>query len=104
MQAGKLDRKITIEREGETVDGNGTVVRAWTPIATVAAQRVQQSTDEFLETFGDDVKTAIVFRIRYRPGVLMTDRVVYEGTAFDLVELKEIGRRVGLELRCEAKS
>ena len=102
MQAGKLDRRITIEREGETVDGNGTVVTAWTPIATVPAQRVQQSTDEFLETFGDDVKTAIVFRIRYRPGVQMTDRIVYQGTAFDLVELKEIGRRVGLELRCEA--
>ena len=104
MKAGKLDRKIAIEREAETVDANGTVVRAWTPVATVAAQRVQQSTDEFLETFGENVKTAIVFRIRYRPGVELSDRIVYEGTAFNLVETKEIGRRVGLELRCEAKS
>ena len=102
MKAGKLDRRITIERETETVDRYGTPSATWAPIVTVWAQRITQSTDEFLAAPGE-ATTAAVFRIRYRPDVRMTDRVVFEGEAFNIVETKEIGRRVGLELRCEAR-
>jgi SPP1 family predicted phage head-tail adaptor len=103
MKAGKLDRKIMIEREIETVDRYGTATSTWAPIATVAAQRITMSTDEFLAASGERTETAIVFRIRYRAGVTLSDRVTFEGQIFDLVEVKEIGRREGLELRCEAK-
>ncbi|MCE7028925.1 head-tail adaptor protein [Jiella avicenniae] len=58
MKAGKLDRKITISREIETVDDYGTASSAWTPIATVPAQRVTQSTDEFLAASGERETTA----------------------------------------------
>lgn len=102
MKAGRLDRRITIERMAETVNEFGTLVTSWTPVGTVAAQRVDQSTDEFMRSFGEEASTVVVFRVRYRAGVLMTDRVSYEGRTFDLIELKEIGRREGLELRCEA--
>ena len=103
MKAGKLDRRITIEREAETVDRYGTASSAWTPIATdIAAQMIQAATDEFLSAHGEDDKTVVVFRLRWRAGVEMTDRVMYQGTAFNVVEIKEIGRREGLELRCEA--
>ncbi|MCQ0989935.1 phage head closure protein [Jiella marina] len=107
MKAGKLDRKITISRETETetetVDRYGTAASTWTPIVTVAAQRVTMSTDEFLAASGERTETAIVFRIRHRADVTLSDRVIFEGQAFDLVEIKEIGRREGLELRCEAR-
>ncbi|MEO9788591.1 MAG: phage head closure protein [Aurantimonas coralicida] len=103
MKAGKLDRKITLERETEIVDEFGTVARGWTLVARdVPAQLVQASTDEFLTTFGEAGTIARVFRIRHRDGVLLTDRVTHNGRAFNIVELTEIGRRVGLELRCEA--
>lgn len=105
MKAGRLDRRITIETEYyETVDRNGTVKRTfWTPGTTIPAELVQQSTDEFMRSYGEESESVIVFRIRWRPGVKMTDRVCYEGRVFNIVELKEIGRRVGLEIRCEVK-
>ena len=102
MRAGKLDRKITLERETEIVDEFGTVARHWLAVATIHAQLVQASTDEFLTSFGEAGTVARVFRIRHRDGVLLTDRVTHNGRAFNIVELTEIGRRVGLELRCEA--
>src|SRR5690606_30362543 len=102
VKAGRLDRRITIQREGETVDQYGTVKRAWSTVATVPAERLAQSTADFMQAFGEDTETVMAFRIRYRFGVETTDRVLFEGRAFNVVELKEIGRRVGLELRCEA--
>ncbi|MDY8111163.1 phage head closure protein [Fulvimarina sp. 2208YS6-2-32] len=103
MKAGKLDRKIALEREVETVDRYGTPSSVWTPIATVAAQRVTASTDEFLAASGERTETAMVFRVRYRTDVRLSDRVTFEGTAFNMIEIKELGRREGLELRCEAR-
>ena len=102
MKAGKLDRKITLERETEIVDRYGTAVSVWAKVAMVAAQMIQAATDEFLSAHGEDEKATVVFRIRYRPGVELTDRVSYYGRAYGIVEIKEIGRREGLELRCEA--
>ena len=100
MRAGKLDKTISIERLGLTVDDYGTETEGWTNIATVRAQLVQSTTEEFLRSFGNTSETAVVFRIRYRDGLKVADRVTMQGQAFDLKEIKELGRRDGLELRC----
>lgn len=102
MKAGRLDRRIRIEREGETVNEYGTVEKGWTVVATLPAERLQQSTAEFMQAYGEDAETVMAFRVRWRAGILMTDRVIFDDRAFDIVEAKEIGRRIGLELRCEA--
>lgn len=103
MRAGKLDRNITIERVGTTVDDYGTPSEGWTPVATVRAQRLQSSTEEFLRTFGSSEEAAVVFRIRHMDGLKTADRVTDRGQQFDIKEIKELGRREGLELRCIAK-
>ncbi|WP_238719701.1 phage head closure protein [Nitratireductor alexandrii] len=101
MRAGKLDRQITIERETETVSATGAVSTTWAEFATVRAEIVQRSTDEFLSGFGEDEATGIVFRIRYLAGITTADRVVHAGTAYDIGEIVEIGRRRALELRAK---
>lgn len=101
MRAGKLDRTITLERSVETVDDYGVTTSTWTPLATVRAQLVEQSTDEFLKTFAESSETAVAFRVRHLADVRLTDRLVYAGSIFDLVGLKEIGRHRGLELRAK---
>ena len=101
MRAGKLDRTIIIQTFGSTVDDYGTPTESWTAFATVRAQIVQASTDEFLAAFGETDKTAIIFRVRWLDGVTTDHRVVYEGKALNIRETKELGRRQGLELRCE---
>jgi len=102
MRAGKLDRTIEIQTYGATgVDDYGTPTEGWTAFAKMRAQIVQASTDEFLAAFGETDKTAIIFRIRWLAGVTTSHRVVYGGKNLNIRETKELGRRQGLELRCE---
>lgn len=102
MRAGKLDRIIDIQRLSRTVDDYGTETEAWAPVATLRAQLVQSSTEEFMSSFGSSAETAAVFRIRYRDDLLTSDRVTYWGQSYDVKEIKELGRREGLDLRCVA--
>lgn len=100
MKAGALDRTITIERATEAKDDLGVVTSTWRCLATRHAQLVQSSTAEFMRAFGASTETAIVFRLRFLAGVTLADRVRFDGATFNLVEIKELGRREGLELRC----
>lgn len=99
LRAGKLDRQITIERQSETVAESGAVSKTRTPIATVRAELVQQSIDEFLAGFGEAEAGALVFRIRYLAGITTADRVLFDGSAYEIDEIAELGRRRALELR-----
>lgn len=103
MRAGKLDKIISIERSGVTVDDYGTPTEGWNPVATVRAQVIQSTTEEFMRAFGSSSETAIVFRIRHISGIVLGDRVTHDGRVFDLKEIKELGRREGLDLRCAAQ-
>ena len=101
MRAGKLDRLITIERAVETVAVSGAVSSTWTPVATVRAEIVNQSTAEFLAGYGEGERAAIVFRIRFLAGITTADRLVFGAAHYNVRDIIEIGRRRGLELRAE---
>lgn len=102
MRAGKLNRSITIERPTMGVDEYGTPGASWVEVATVRAQRIQATTEEFLRGYGAGSQASVVFRIRHLDGLTLADRVCEGDTIFDLKEIKELGRREGLELRCTA--
>lgn len=102
MRAGNLDRSITVQSFTSTVNEYGTPIETWTDVATVRAQIIQSSTEEFL-TSGATDETVIIFRTRYFAGVTTSSQVLYEGQTFNVREVKEIGRRKGLDLRCERK-
>lgn len=104
MRAGKLDRIITIERQTETVQPSGSVVSAWTAIATTRAEIVKASADEFLTGFGEAERGTTIFRIRYSAGITTADRIMFDGIAHDIKEIVEIGRRRALEIRAVALS
>lgn len=105
MRAGSLDREITIGRIVNApnptepwIPGEPT----WIEVAAVRAQLFQADTEEFIRTFGEAQVATVIFRIRYVDGVQLTDQVIYGNTLYDLKEVKEIGRRKGLELRTVA--
>lgn len=100
LKAGKLDKQITIEREVETVAASGAVSTAWHVVATVRAELVQRSADEFLTGFGEAEAGSAVFRIRYLAGLTTADRVICGGVVYDIDEIAEQGRRRALELHC----
>ncbi|OWU84466.1 head-tail adaptor protein [Oceanicola sp. 22II-s10i] len=99
MRAGKLDRLITIERQTETVAATGAVSKEWAAVATVRAELVQQNADEYLAGFGEAEGGGAVFRVRYLAGITTAERLNYDGAAYDIDEVVEIGRRRVLELR-----
>lgn len=101
MRAGKMDKSITIQAFTSTVDEYGTPVEAWTDFATRKAQLVQGSTDEFLAAYGETEAVTAVFRLRWLDGVTPDHRVQYAGRGLNIREITEIGRKRGLELRCE---
>ncbi|MFE3837542.1 phage head closure protein [Pseudogemmobacter sonorensis] len=103
MRAGKLTKTITLQRATIAVDQYGTPTEGWADLATVRAQIVQASTEEFMRNFGTRTEVAVVFRIRFMDGITPADRVTHGGRVYDLKEIKELGRREGLELRCIAK-
>lgn len=102
MRAGKLDRSITIQsctRTGTTPAG--APIMSWTDFATVRAQIIEASTEEYQRAYGEGGNTAIIFRLRWLAGITVEHRVAYDGKSLNIRETKEIGRRRGLELRCE---
>jgi SPP1 family predicted phage head-tail adaptor len=101
MRAGSLDRTINLQSFSSTVNADGTPVEAWTDFATVRAQLVQASADEFLAGYGEADRTVTIFRVRWLDDVTTDHRVQYDGRNLNIREIKEIGRRKGLELRCE---
>jgi SPP1 family predicted phage head-tail adaptor len=103
VRAGKLDKSISIERLVETLDEYGVPREAWTPIATLKAQIVQASAEEFLRSGGIAAESTVIFRTRYIEGVTPAARIVFNGHEYDVKETREIGRRRGLEIHSTAK-
>ena len=102
MRAGKLTETITVERFTKSVDDYGTETEAWTALATMRAQLIQSSTEEFIRAYGSTSDMIAIFKVRWRDLFTTEDRVVHKGQVYDLKEIKELGRREALELRCVA--
>lgn len=104
MRAGRLDNEIQIVRPGGFVDdGYGNQVPGEDAvIATLRAQIIQANTEEFIRAWGASSESVMIFRTRHVDGVLLSDKVRHDGKDYNLKEIKPIGRRRGLELRCVA--
>lgn len=106
MKAGPLDRRITIERYTETRDAFNNPVQTWATLTTVwaAVEHIRDSERWAAQEVG--ATATMRFQIRYSSTVADVsplDRVVYEGRAYDIAGVKEIGRREGLELTASAR-
>ena len=97
MRSGRLRHVISIERFTSTVNEYGTPVTTWSKLATLRAQVLQASTDEFIRNGAVD-ENVIVFRTRAMEGITNADRIQYRGNTYNIKELKEIEPR-GLEIR-----
>jgi head-tail adaptor len=102
MQAGKLDRVIQIERQSTALDLYGAPVKVWTAFAKMRAQVLQSATDDTESAErGNTTDTKITFRMRWMDGLTLDNRVSYQGQAFVIRQIKEIGRHIGLDVVCE---
>jgi SPP1 family predicted phage head-tail adaptor len=104
MQAGKLDRQITIERASVVLDGFGGEVRTWEPIATAWAAVMPISDGERWRAGEVAAHVTHRFQVRWGIGVEVADRVLYDGRTFEISGVKEIGRREGQEITAAARA
>lgn len=105
MQAGQLDRLITLQALTVTTDAYGGVVESWSPVATLWAQFLPGGGNEKFTAAQVYAEAQARFRIRYRDDVTPEHRIVDEyGTEWDILGVSEIGRRVGLEIHCKARA
>lgn len=100
MKAGQLIEVIEIERFTSTVNEAGTPVQEWAAVCTLRAEKVEQSTTEYMRNVGTTDEEVVVFRTRYFDGITNADRVIWQGDAFNIKQIALIDRRKGLELRC----
>ena len=102
MMAGKLDRRITIERYGVTYDEFNQPIEAWTELAKRWASKQDVSDGEKLRAAQVGATVTTRFHVRYdsvTKTITAADRIVYEGRTYAIVGIKEMeGRREGIEI------
>lgn len=101
MQAGRLDRRVTIEAYTATRDAAGGEARNWAELATVWAEKRDLAGREFLTASQEaQAQVETLWRTRWRPDITAKMRLVHDGVIYDIEGVAELGRRDGLELRC----
>lgn len=109
MKATGRDRLITIERATVTQDdpGSGENVETWGTLAQVYAGKHDVSDRERLAASEMQAELTTRFRILFSHTVADVnpkDRVIFEGRTYNIVAVREIGRREGLEISASARA
>lgn len=102
INAGALDRKVTIIQPSESISAIGEVVSTWSNLSTVPAMYKPLNSTERFGANAVRTERACKFHIRYRSDVTEKMRVVYGVETYRIIAINELGRREGLELICEA--
>lgn len=108
MLAGRLDRRITIQHKTVAQNGLGEEVETWADLVTVFSSWRRASARETLAAAEVAAAVTDVFEIRYSidvAGVNPGDhRLVYETRTYNIIEVAEIDRRVGLRISAAARA
>ena len=107
MNAGKLDRRITIRRAVMTPNAFNELVATWMDLATVWAGRRDASAAESYRAQEVGAQITTRFTIRWSPdvaGVDPKDRLRFEGRDYDITAVRDIGRRQWREIDAVARS
>lgn len=103
MRAGTLDRRIAIEAKGMPVDdGMRSKDGEWEEIGKRWAALTPLSGAERVVAAENAAVATLKFRVRHDSLTAILDpaqhRIVYDGTAYDLKDVSEVGRREGYDL------
>lgn len=103
MLAGRRDRRLTLLARTLARNAQGEEVATYAVEATVWAEKLDLRGREYFaaQQVNSDVTTR--FRIVYRDGVTVLHRCECDGVTYDISQVSEIGRRVGLEIMAVAR-
>jgi SPP1 family predicted phage head-tail adaptor len=114
MRAGRLDRRVTIQRKSDSYSASGEPVETWSTLATRWAYVAPVSGDERFSTPQLVARQQSEFGVRWSSDIsdlTPLDRIVYppvpdtspappipSTSIYDIVEVHEIGRREGFKI------
>ena len=103
MNAGTMDRRITIQQKTIVVNSIGEPVETLVDVATVWANKRDIKAGERFTADQRLAEIDTIFRIHYRTDITPRSVVVYDGIIYDVKATPEIGRREGLALETKAR-
>lgn len=102
MQAGRLNRRCTLQAPGTTQDELGQPIPGWTDVATLWADIRMKSGLESIKAGAPVSVVQASIRVRYRAGITAGMRVVHNLQAFTITAvLPDVGGREYVDLVCE---
>jgi SPP1 family predicted phage head-tail adaptor len=108
LPAGRLDRRITLQRFAATIDpASGEQVKMWSDIGTRWASKRDVSDSERVASAEIAATIGTRFVVHWErllADLNPLDRLVCEGRTYSIVAVKEIDRRVGLEISALARA
>ncbi len=107
MRAGPLDRRITIRRNQPIQGGSGALKDNWVALQTVwAAVKYDRGSERFVtqQVVGQGVVTFVIRWSTTMSIITVTDRVSFDGRDYDIRDVRELGRREGIEIDAIARS
>ena len=107
MQAGKLDRRITIQRATITYDALNNPVETWAALATVWGSKLDYIGSENVAAHEVGAQMTTTFRIRWSnkvSGLNPKDRLSFDSKTWNILNVKEISRKEGLEVIAVART
>lgn len=104
LAAGKLDRKITLQRKTVTRSDSGEPSEAWNTHAVVWAHKLPMTGREFYAAAGAQIASEETarWRIRWLAGLTVQDRILEGAKVWEIRNVAELSRREGIEITAQA--
>lgn len=91
MKAGQLDQRVTIQRRTMVQNPNtGAMVESWAPLFTCWAAVEPLTGREFIAAQAAVSEVTARIRMRFRPWMTAEDRVIHNGTIYNIVSLIDV--------------
>jgi SPP1 family predicted phage head-tail adaptor len=104
INAGELDRKVTVQQDTGTPDEFGQIQPNWTNLYTDIPCSVDfMKGGEVWESTQDVGNLTTDFKMRYYSGITPAMRLVFEGENYDIKRVIEVTRRKGYVIRAQWK-
>ena len=102
MQAGRLNRRVTLQSPSQSVDEIGQPIPGWTDVATLWADIRMKSGLESIKAGAPVSVVQASIRVRYMAGITAGMRIVHNLQAYNIVAvLPDVGAREYVDLVAE---
>jgi SPP1 family predicted phage head-tail adaptor len=103
LAIGRMDRRITLQRQVQGVGQNGEPTSEWAAWLTVWANAYSGSGRELEAARQISAEISTQFQIRWVDGLSATMRILWEGRYYDIDHFTEVGRRQRIDIFAKAR-